>query len=155
MYVRCYRLEEIVAEKMRSLLQSRDRLIEGRWTRPRSRDYYDLWRLVTDFGTELDTGETDSPFEEKVRSPRGLVSTTGGLFQRRADPGIPYQLGQEPGSFCTESSTLRRGFEFVEGDSPEVFPRDWMSRRDAERISPNLVPGSRHPPRCSVGRGAA
>ncbi len=32
--IRCYRLEEIVAEKMRSLLQSRDRLAEGRWSRP-------------------------------------------------------------------------------------------------------------------------
>lgn len=49
----CYRLEEIVAEKMRSLLQSRQRLATGRWSRPRSRDYYDLWRVITDFGSEL------------------------------------------------------------------------------------------------------
>ena len=55
--VRCYRIEEIVAEKMRSLLQSQERLLEGRWTRPRSRDYYDLWRLLKDFGAELDTSE--------------------------------------------------------------------------------------------------
>jgi len=49
--VRCYRIEEIVAEKMRSLLQSQERLLEGRWTRPRSRDYYDRWRLLKDFGS--------------------------------------------------------------------------------------------------------
>jgi hypothetical protein len=36
--------------KMRSLLQSQERLIEGKWSRPRSRDYYDLWRLITEFG---------------------------------------------------------------------------------------------------------
>lgn len=69
--IRCYRLEEIVAEKMRSLLQSRDRLAEGRWSRPRSRDYYDLWRLVTDFGTELDTREL-LPLLKKKCDHRGV-----------------------------------------------------------------------------------
>jgi predicted nucleotidyltransferase component of viral defense system len=69
--IRCYRLEEIVAEKMRSLLQSRDRLAEGRWSRPRSRDYYDLWRLVTDFGTELDAGEL-TPLLRKKCDHRGV-----------------------------------------------------------------------------------
>jgi uncharacterized protein len=76
--VRCYRLEEIVAEKMRSLLQSQERLLEGRWTRPRSRDYYDIWRLVTDFGTELDTGEL-TPLLKKKCVHRGIS------FQQLAD----------------------------------------------------------------------
>jgi hypothetical protein len=76
--VRCYRLEEIVAEKMRSLLQSRDRLVEGRWTRPRSRDYYDLWRLVTDFGTELDAREL-APLLKRKCDHRGVS------FQQLAD----------------------------------------------------------------------
>lgn len=69
--IRCYRLEEIVAEKMRSLLQSRDRLVEGKWSRPRSRDYYDLWRLVTDFGTELDISEL-IPLLKKKCDHRGV-----------------------------------------------------------------------------------
>jgi hypothetical protein len=60
-----------MAEKMRSLLQSRVRLVEGRWTRPRSRDYYDLWRLVTDFGTELDTTEL-TPLLKKKCGHRGV-----------------------------------------------------------------------------------
>jgi len=76
--IRCYRLEEIVAEKMRSLLQSRDRLTEGRWTRPRSRDYYDLWRLVTDFGTALDTKEL-TPLLRRKCDHRGVS------FQQLAD----------------------------------------------------------------------
>ncbi len=76
--VRCYRLEEIVAEKMRSLLQSRDRLVEGRWTRPRSRDYYDIWRLVTDFGTELDIREL-TPLLRRKCDHRGVS------FQQLAD----------------------------------------------------------------------
>lgn len=40
-----YRLEEIVAEKLRTLLQARKRVDEGSWARNCARDYYDLWYL--------------------------------------------------------------------------------------------------------------
>jgi len=42
----CYALEEVVAEKLRALLQMRARLTERGWARPRARDYYDLWQLL-------------------------------------------------------------------------------------------------------------
>ena len=44
--LRCYALDEVVAEKLRALLQTRARLAERGWARPRSRDYYDLWQLL-------------------------------------------------------------------------------------------------------------
>jgi predicted nucleotidyltransferase component of viral defense system len=45
----CYPLEEIVAEKLRALLQSRTRLRERGWGASRvCRDYYDLWRILGD-----------------------------------------------------------------------------------------------------------
>ena len=56
----CYRLEEIVAEKLRGLLQSRQHLDEHGWLRNRPRDLFDLnhlwhegeyrvdWRVVRD-----------------------------------------------------------------------------------------------------------
>jgi predicted nucleotidyltransferase component of viral defense system len=44
---RCYTLEEIVAEKLRALLQSRARLHERGWGATRvCRDYYDLWYVL-------------------------------------------------------------------------------------------------------------
>ena len=44
----CYALEEIVAEKLRALLQSRARLHDRGWGASRvCRDYYDLWYLLT------------------------------------------------------------------------------------------------------------
>ncbi len=46
--VRAYCLEEIVAEKLRALLQTEARRGERGWTRPRCRDFYDLWRILTD-----------------------------------------------------------------------------------------------------------
>ena len=58
--IRCYQLEEIVVEKMRSLLQTHQKLIRRGWNRPRARDYYDLWRVLEDFGQTLDReGLTD------------------------------------------------------------------------------------------------
>jgi uncharacterized protein len=52
--LRCYALEEVVAEKLRALLQTRARLAARGWARPRSRDYYDLWQLLCARGGVID-----------------------------------------------------------------------------------------------------
>lgn len=60
----CLSLEEIVAEKMRSLLQTRKKFYEGK-NRPRSRDYYDLWSVMNQFGDNLDTNILESLLKPK------------------------------------------------------------------------------------------
>ena len=51
----CYPLEEIIAEKLRALLQSRARLRERGWGASRvCRDYYDLWRILSGEGLRKD-----------------------------------------------------------------------------------------------------
>lgn len=50
-HVRVYALEEIVAEKLRAILQHMEKLETRGWSRSRARDYYDLWRI---FGTYKD-----------------------------------------------------------------------------------------------------
>lgn len=50
----CYTLNEVVAEKMRALLQSHQKLVQNSWHRPRARDYYDLWQILKTFGDQLD-----------------------------------------------------------------------------------------------------
>lgn len=52
--VTVYSLEEILAEKLRGLLQSQATREQRGWARSRLRDYYDLWRILGRFGTELD-----------------------------------------------------------------------------------------------------
>jgi uncharacterized protein len=45
----CYPLEEIAAEKLRALLESRAKLRARGWGASRvCRDYYDLWRILSD-----------------------------------------------------------------------------------------------------------
>ncbi len=62
--VRVYALEEIVAEKLRAILQHVEMLKERGWTRSRARDYYDLWRVLGAFQERLDF----SGFSDFLRS---------------------------------------------------------------------------------------
>jgi predicted nucleotidyltransferase component of viral defense system len=49
-----YSLEEIIAEKLRAILQHRRMLEERGWTRSRARDYYDIWRILKTYEDRLD-----------------------------------------------------------------------------------------------------
>ncbi len=59
-----YALEEILAEKLRAILQHRRMLEERGWSRSRARDYYDLWRILRAYQDRLNL--TD--FEGLVRA---------------------------------------------------------------------------------------
>lgn len=49
-----YDLNEIVAEKIRALLQFSKKLHERGWGRSRVRDYYDLWRIFGFYSSSID-----------------------------------------------------------------------------------------------------
>jgi len=61
----CYTLEEIIAEKLCTLLQTHKSLIKRGWNRSRSRDYYDLWRIFREFSSEVSSKKIVSLFEKK------------------------------------------------------------------------------------------
>lgn len=52
--VTCYRVEEIIAEKLRTLLQTHKKLVTRGWNRPRARDYYDLWSILKIYSANID-----------------------------------------------------------------------------------------------------
>ena len=52
--VTVYALEEIVAEKLRAILQHVEHLQEKGWSRSRARDYYDLWRVLKAYRDQMD-----------------------------------------------------------------------------------------------------
>jgi predicted nucleotidyltransferase component of viral defense system len=51
--VACYHIEEIIAEKLRALLQTHKKLITRGWNRPRARDYYDLWSVLKHYSSAV------------------------------------------------------------------------------------------------------
>lgn len=55
--VAVYSLEEIVAEKLRALLQHQRALEQRGWVRSRARDYYDLWRILGEYRQQLDLND--------------------------------------------------------------------------------------------------
>lgn len=49
-----YSLTEIVAEKLRAILQQVAKREARGWIRPRARDYYDLWRILQEYPDQVD-----------------------------------------------------------------------------------------------------
>ena len=60
-----YALEEVVAEKLRAILQHLEKLEERGWSRSRARDYYDLWRVFGTYRDELDVSDFRAFLKEK------------------------------------------------------------------------------------------
>ena len=63
--IQVYALEEIVAEKLRAILQQTRRLEERTWLRSRPRDYYDIWRILRDFRDDMDLTDFNSRLSKK------------------------------------------------------------------------------------------
>jgi predicted nucleotidyltransferase component of viral defense system len=49
-----YTLEEIMAEKLRAILQHQEKREERGWARSRARDSYDIWRILGAYQDRLD-----------------------------------------------------------------------------------------------------
>ena len=63
--IQVYALEEIVAEKLRAILQQTRRMEERTWFRSRARDYYDIWRIMKDFRDHVDLADFDALLSAK------------------------------------------------------------------------------------------
>ena len=89
----CYSLEEIVAEKLRTMLQAEKRLEEGKWLRNCARDYYDLWRLCADSDVAVDYAEVGRILPAKL-AVRGVeAATVDDFFPARVVEGAARQWG--------------------------------------------------------------
>lgn len=75
-----YPLEEIVAEKLRALLQQADMLEKRGWGRSRARDYYDLWRVLGTYGDRMDWANFTPRLREKCALRGVAFSGTGDFF---------------------------------------------------------------------------
>ena len=99
--IQVYALEEIVAEKLRAILQQTRRLEERTWLRSRPRDYYDIWRILRDFRDDMDLTHFNSMLSKKcaVRCvgyngpddffPDEMVSSVIGGWEDSLGPLVP------------------------------------------------------------------
>ena len=63
--VQVYSLEEVVAEKLRAILQQTDMLERRGWSRSRARDYYDLWQVLGTYREQMDLTDFASLVHQK------------------------------------------------------------------------------------------
>jgi len=77
-----YSLEEIVAEKMRALLQHLQKLEDRGWSRSRARDYYDLWKILNHHPDQVKMEILPSLFLEKCRARKVEFKGPGEFFNK-------------------------------------------------------------------------
>jgi len=63
-----YCLEEIVAEKLRAILQHTKKIHERGWGRSRARDFYDIWRIMGEYRESLDLNSIPIILKEKCKN---------------------------------------------------------------------------------------
>ena len=78
-----YSLEEVVAEKLRAILQQAERLESRGWSRTRVRDFYDLWSVLGTYREELDLTNFGARLHEKCRLRRVDFAGTEDFFDPR------------------------------------------------------------------------
>ena len=78
--INVYSLEEIVAEKMRAILQHFKKLEERGWTRSRARDYYDIWRILNGYSNALRMEIISPLFLEKCKVKEVEFTKPGDFF---------------------------------------------------------------------------
>ena len=81
--VRVYALEEIVAEKLRAILQHSEKLDERGWSRSRARDYYDLWRIFGTYQSRMELRNFASFLSEKCAVRKVSFQEPGDFFQEQ------------------------------------------------------------------------
>ena len=72
--VQTYALEEIVAEKLRAILQHVGKLEQRGWSRSRARDYYDLWSVLRTYQDQMDLSDFPAFLQQKC-AVRDVVFT--------------------------------------------------------------------------------
>ena len=75
-----YSLEEIIIEKFRAILQNQERLIKKGWIRSRVRDFYDLWRILGQYRSQLETAKIKENFLKKCNLKNIAFATPEQFF---------------------------------------------------------------------------
>jgi predicted nucleotidyltransferase component of viral defense system len=100
--ITAYRLEEVVAEKLRALLQSRQhREIHG-WVRNRPRDLYDLWHLWHQDDFTIDWAEVQRILPAKAKAYDVGYNGTEDFLDEQVLEGIRRDWLARLGSFVSD-----------------------------------------------------
>jgi hypothetical protein len=77
-----YALEEIIAEKLRAILQHVQKRKDRGWSRSRARDYYDLWRILNTYRDKLDLSNFPVLLQEKCAAKNVVFTKADDFFEK-------------------------------------------------------------------------
>ncbi|PCI35770.1 MAG: hypothetical protein COB50_05350 [Thiotrichales bacterium] len=80
--VKIYALEEIIAEKLRAILQHIATLENRGWSRSRARDYYDLWRIFNAYKQQINFTDFLPLLKQKCDSKNVSFKNADDFFQK-------------------------------------------------------------------------
>ncbi|MBW8308483.1 MAG: nucleotidyl transferase AbiEii/AbiGii toxin family protein [Candidatus Paracaedibacteraceae bacterium] len=78
-----YQIEEIISEKIRAILQFAKKLHERGWGRSRVRDYYDLWRIFSEYSHTIKKEILPDLVQKKCYSKSIIFESIEDLFQEK------------------------------------------------------------------------
>ena len=116
-----YRLEEVAAEKLRALLQSRQHLDDRGWVRNRPRDLYDLWHLWNQQEVPMNWQEISSILPAKAEAYGITYSGPEDLLDRQVLEGIERDWDAQLANFVTDLPSFEHCAEALRAILSEVF----------------------------------
>jgi len=120
--IQCYQLLEIVAEKLRTLLQTHQKLMERGWNRPRARDYYDLWRLFSAYGKGFDRKMLQSVFRRKCEHRRVAFHGVPDFFTEELLSEARTHWESTLGAFVRDLPPFEKAILELTSTLPKFFP---------------------------------
>ena len=119
-----YSLEEIVAEKLRTLLQQTALLKVRGWSRPRVRDYYDLWRVLGFYGDQMDLADFDLLLREKCAVRDVSFAGPNDFFDERMLVNVEETWEQWLGPLVSDLPTFETVVGALRPRVAELVPAD-------------------------------
>ena len=105
--IHVYSLEEVIAEKLRAILQQKAKVGSQRqWARSRARDYYDLWRILTEYKDSLDLTGFDSLLRRKCQVRRVAFESQDDFFPPQILADVARTWEQSLGPLVTDLPPL-------------------------------------------------
>ena len=81
--IQVYSLEEMIAEKLRAILQHVAMFRKRGWSRSRARDYYDIWRVLGTYKDRMDLTNFNSFLQKKCALQGVLFANSEDFFEDR------------------------------------------------------------------------
>lgn len=117
-----YRLEEIAAEKLRALLQSRQHLQDRGWLRNRPRDLYDLWYLKEKSPFPVEWGDVGRLLPDKAKAYDVGFTEAGDFLDEQVLRGIQRDWQGQLSSFVADLPTFEQCAQTLRQILQHAFP---------------------------------